>query len=225
MQSYNALPPKPLSSSESAQVAAFRSFRSRVHEGPYYAVLGDGVRVGKTNASPATGAAATFDPFEGMQKYSQKYLKRPRTLPKIDSRPYGRSKTKSQIKFISETTEKADKALVLKFFPKELWGTLDRKYAGLTNGGLASKMKSQKARRALKNIKDDGLEAEDLDNEDKPKNEVDSEGEPMDQDMDDTFEEGDDEGGDYNAEQYFNDGGDDAVDDYDGGEGGGEDFY
>lgn len=43
--------------------------------------------------------------------------------------------------------------------------------------------------------------------------------------LDDEYEEDEDEGGDYNAEQYFDDGGDDVGDDYDGGEAEGGDYY
>ena len=49
---------------------------------------------------------------------------------------------------------------------------------------------------------------------------------PMDDlDLDDEFEDDDDGGGDYNAEAYFDDGGDDFGDDYGGGDGDGGDFY
>ncbi len=37
----------------------------------------------------AVSAAAAFNPFEGMQKYSQRYTKRKRMIPKLDTRPYG----------------------------------------------------------------------------------------------------------------------------------------
>lgn len=85
-QEYKPLPPKPLTKDERAQVARFRSLRDRIHEGPLYTVLGDNARVGKTT----TPAAAQFDPFEGMPTYSQKYTKRRRKLPKLDTRPYGK---------------------------------------------------------------------------------------------------------------------------------------
>lgn len=47
----------------------------------------------------------------------------------------------------------------------------------------------------------------------------------MEEDVDDEYEEDEDEGGDYNAEQYFDDGGEDAGDEYDGGEDGGGDYF
>ena len=48
-------------------------------------MLGDKVRVGKS----AKSAKAAFDPFEGMPKYSQRYTKKKRMIPKLDTRPYG----------------------------------------------------------------------------------------------------------------------------------------
>lgn len=91
VQTYDPPPPKPLTRTERLQVAHYRSFRDRIHEGPLYSVLGDNVRVGKHGAS----AAAQFDPFEGMPTYSMKYKKKRRRLPKLDTRPYGIAKISS----------------------------------------------------------------------------------------------------------------------------------
>ena len=85
IQEYHPTRPKPLSKDEKIQIARFRSLRASIHEGPLYTVLGDNVRVGKSTAS----SAAAFDPFEGMPTYSQKYTKRRRRIPKLDTRPYG----------------------------------------------------------------------------------------------------------------------------------------
>lgn len=85
IKEYHPAPPKPLSKDEKIQIAHFRALRMQIHEGPLYTVLGDHVRVGKPTAS----SAATFDPFEGMPTYSQKYTKRRRRIPKLDTRPYG----------------------------------------------------------------------------------------------------------------------------------------
>lgn len=88
VQKYDPPPPKPLTRTERLQIAHYRSFRDRVHEGPLYSVLGDNVRVGKQG----TSVAAQFDPFEGMPTYSMKYKKKRRRLPKLDTRPYGIAK-------------------------------------------------------------------------------------------------------------------------------------
>ena len=84
-QEYDTVPPKPLSKDEKARVAHFRAFRRSIHDGPLYTVRDDSARVTK----PKMSAAAQFDPFEGMPTYSQKYMKRRRKLPKLNTRSYG----------------------------------------------------------------------------------------------------------------------------------------
>ncbi|KAL8914991.1 MAG: hypothetical protein Q9171_000431 [Xanthocarpia ochracea] len=188
--------PAPLSETEKAQVAAFRALRSRIHEGPFYTILDSNARVGKT----AKSSAANFDPFEGMPTYSQKYIKKRRRLPKLNARPY-----------------------VLKYFPKELWPTLDPKnYKSSTmNNGIERRIptRTMKKETALGGVasgdEEEALAAGDRDPDEEAINEA----------VDDDFDEDDDDGGDYNAEQYFDDGGDDAGDDLDGNDGGGGDYY
>ena len=75
----------PLTEKEKSQVAHFRQLRESIKNGPLYTVLGENVRVGKSR----TSAAAAFNPFEGMPKYSQRYTKKKRMIPKLDTRPYG----------------------------------------------------------------------------------------------------------------------------------------
>ncbi len=84
---YKAPAAKPLTAMEKDQIAKFRQIRDSIHNGPLYTVLGDNVRVGKSANKPA----ASFNPFEGMPKYSQRYTKKRRTIPKLDTRPYGSS--------------------------------------------------------------------------------------------------------------------------------------
>jgi len=201
---------------ERMQVARYRSLRDRVHEGPLYTVLGDNVRVGKHGN-------VQIDPFEGMPTYGMKYMKKPRKIPRLDTRPY-----------------------VLKFFPKELWSTLDPEHA--TTNGVATSSKKKRLLISTSN-KSNGIdgrsgdEGEEGEGADRRKGAIDSalngeddeeEGEknpeeevPEEEEVDEDYEEDEDDmGGDYNAEQYFDDGGDDAGDDYDGGDdGGGGDFY
>lgn len=76
---------RPLTAKEKDQIAKFRKLRDSIHNGPLYTVLGDNIRVGKSGNKPA----ASFNPFEGMPKYSQRYTKKRRTIPKLDTRPYG----------------------------------------------------------------------------------------------------------------------------------------
>ena len=83
------MPPKPLSKDERIQIARLRTLRDRIHEGPLYTVLGNDARVAK-NGDKGSSAAAQFDPFEGMPTYSQRYTRKKRKLPKLDTRPYGK---------------------------------------------------------------------------------------------------------------------------------------
>ncbi|KAL8706692.1 MAG: hypothetical protein Q9201_000326 [Fulgogasparrea decipioides] len=200
---YKPTPPTPLTKTEKAQVAAFRSLRARIHEGPFYTVLGDDARIGKT----AKPSAANFDPFEGMPTYSQKYVKKRRRLPKLSARPY-----------------------VFKYFPKELWPTLDSKIYRSTNGATStinefreSTLNGLAKRKTVQEPADKA--AFGYEGEEAATDERDPDEEAMEENMDDDFDEDDEDGGDYNAEQYFDDGGDDAGDDLDGGDAGGGDYY
>ncbi|KAL8944125.1 MAG: hypothetical protein Q9216_000630 [Gyalolechia sp. 2 TL-2023] len=208
--SYKPTPPAPLSGAEKAQVAAFLSLRARFHEGPFYTTLDNDARVGKSKTIKAS--AATFDPFEGMPTYSQKYMKKRRRLPKLSARPYEADPNHS----------------VLKYFPKELWPTLDPKNHKASSSTTSTTLNG--ARKKVSNTakRKDAPEttAEVSGDEDEgPTVERDPDEEAMDEPMDDNFDDDDDDGGDYNAEQYFDDGGEDLGDDLDGGEADGGDYY
>ncbi|KAI4182444.1 MAG: hypothetical protein L6R41_005969 [Letrouitia leprolyta] len=201
--SYKPTAPAPLSSAEKAQVSAFLSFRARIHEGPFYTTLDHDARIEKRSFKPS---AATFDPFEGMPTYSQKYMKKRRRLPKLSARPY-----------------------ILKYFPKELWPTLDPKNHKPTTStrpppthGVRKKVSNTAKRKDVPEI----IAGEASGDEDEgPTVERDPDEEAMDVPVDDDYDEDDDDGGDYNAEQYFDDGGEDLGDDLDGGEADGGDYY
>ncbi|MCJ1362083.1 hypothetical protein MMC16_001185 [Acarospora aff. strigata] len=214
---YDPAAPKPLTRIERIEIAHFRSFRERMHEGPLYAVLGDNVRVGKQGAS----ASSQFDPFEGMPTYSMKYIKKRRRLPRLDTRPY-----------------------VLEFFPEELWSVLDPEHAMQNGTGEPTKRKklftSGTKRESLlaefdreipgdpedkaKQHRADALDRLGNDDEDDdPEKLAEDDEPPEEEEMDEDFEEDEDAmGGDYNAENYFDNGDDDAGDDYDGGGGDGD---
>ncbi|KAL4980177.1 DNA-directed RNA polymerase III subunit Rpc31-domain-containing protein [Aspergillus desertorum] len=208
---YHIPRPRPLSAREQTQVDLYRTLRERFHDGPYYSILGVSAGVaGYTGSSKAN-----FDPFNGMQSYSGKYQKKKRLVPKIQGRPY-----------------------VMKFFPRELWTTIQPNYKpdGILDGYVPQTLRTGTKRGfeeddededASKRQRENGEEGEDLENGGILDDEEDQEGEE--EIVDDDFEDDDDEmGGDYNAEQYF-DGGDDEYGDDgfgDGGAGGGdEDTY
>ncbi len=121
---------------------------------------------------------------------------------------------------------------VLKFFPKELWSTLDpssaiRNGADTSTTGKRLQLSTMKRADRLAGI--DGEEGSEHEDDDAvgPNQHGDEDADTLaeEDDMDDEYED-DEEGGDYNAEQYFDDGGDDAGDDYDGGgDAEGRDFF
>ena len=85
-QKYTVPCVKKLSQIERKEVDHYRSLREKIHDGPFYTVL-----AGSLCGKQGTPSRAQFDPFQGMATYGQKYLKETRTLPKLNSRPYGAS--------------------------------------------------------------------------------------------------------------------------------------
>ena len=186
-----------------------------MRQGPYYAVLGEDVRINKTFTTGArtTPAAPQFDPFEGMETYGQRYQHRKRRAPRLDP-----------------------KKLVISNFPSELWSTIDPSYAASKpvpkTNSLELPLRSRgNARGKLAEVPivaaADEMEVSKEDEEDdgagpKPAGE-DEDSLPLEgAEVDDNFEDDEEDiGDDYNAEQYFDDGGDDGGDDYDGGDGDG----
>ncbi|KAI9667007.1 MAG: hypothetical protein M1829_005614 [Trizodia sp. TS-e1964] len=237
----HAPPPVPLSLSktERVQVARYRSFRELVHEGPLYAVLGDGNHTGlQGHFTPIS-----IDPFNAMPTYTKKYERKKRKTPKLDARPYGN--TKCQI-FCFFDSELIFFWTVLQYFPKELWSTLDPQHSSAI-GAVKSKRKKLliSTSNHLDGLSDDddyegegdlgkrtgnsGKGQSLLDilkkaEEDENLNGNEEEPEEEEEDVDETYED-DEEGGDYNAEQYFDDGGEDGGEDYDGGDDDGGGMY
>lgn len=200
-----------------------RTLRDRIHDGPFYTILDSGARISKDRPGRAASpAAAHFDPFEGAETYSQRFVKKKNTLPKLATRPF-----------------------VKELFPRELWATLDPSFrvgdvvngmsapgAAEKEGAAATEGKKKKVLQLQTKTKADrwaalAEEGNDEDGEgaedDAAEDGEDKEGEDQDADEDDPDqfdEEDEDMDDDYNAENYF-DGGDD--DDYGGDEGGGGD--
>lgn len=130
--------------------------------------------------------------------------------------------------------------LVLRFFPKELWSTLDPTSATEAgdDGTTSKKLRLLKGKRTdrLGNFDREnvsgGEEAHEAgeqheDDEALPEDHEAEEEEEDEEEVDDDFEEDGSasDGDDYNAEKYFDDGGDDAGNDYDGGEADGGDYF
>ena len=125
---------------------------------------------------------------------------------------------------------------VLRFFPKELWSTLDPKSATEAgDDGTCKKLRLLKGKRTdrLGNFDRENVsggedaEAGEQHEYDEALPEDQDEEEEEEEEVDDDFEEDGSasDGDDYNAEKYFDDGGDDAGNDYDGGEADGGDYF
>ncbi|KAL0265308.1 DNA-directed RNA polymerase III subunit C31 [Diplodia seriata] len=194
---------------EKIAVARYRALRERIHEGPLYTVLGDHSRVTKRGA--VASSAVVIDPFEGMPTYGQKYKKQRRKIPRLDTRPY-----------------------VLRFFPNELWTTLDPTTNDPTTKPGAKAAAHKKRQKLLKIALStkltrlEELEGEDGEglgrdeDEDLDKDEDEDAGPHEEEEQDDDFEEDEDDDDDYNAENYFDNGEDDEYGDEGGG--GGDDY-
>lgn len=83
--------PKP-TPDEKAAIQRFVALRDRIHEGPFYTILGDGKTTGvkRKHDEPRFVDRALFNPFTDNQTWSSKYLKVRRRIPKLNSRPYVR---------------------------------------------------------------------------------------------------------------------------------------
>ncbi|KAL2003965.1 hypothetical protein VTN02DRAFT_1261 [Thermoascus thermophilus] len=218
---YNVPHAKTLNPREQAQVGRYQALRERIHDGPYYTVL----EIAASAAKKGSAARAQFDPFYGMPSYAERYHKKKRTLPTLSGRPY-----------------------VLKFFPQELWQTIQPNYKpdNVLDGygplkarpgmkrGFEDEDEEDDEELAKRRRMDEHDDEDEVEGEERRRRDEDEEG-PLDEEeeqeediVDDDFSEDDEEmGGDYNAEQYFDAGDDDANDDgfADGGVGGDEDTY
>ncbi|KAF2852204.1 hypothetical protein T440DRAFT_446736 [Plenodomus tracheiphilus IPT5] len=206
-----APPPQapPPTTDEIAMVQHHLAVRDRIHEGPFYTILNDGMKNGlKRKASEhAPTEASLFNPFTDNQTYSAKYLKVRRRLPKLDARPYVTDMFPAELRPVLGGT-KADGST-----PKK------RRTLGVTKVNAVSQIerliKSEQNRtneaeaRAEDELDEDAEEEEEEADDDKP-DAVDEEDNWSAASTD--SEESDD---DYNAEQYFDNGDDDDIDDAD----------
>jgi DNA-directed RNA polymerase III subunit RPC7 len=78
---------------EVKSVKYYLAIRDRIHNGPFYTLLNDGMRNGLKRKAhdPAPTEAQLFNPFTDNETYTSKYHKVRRRLPKLDSRPYGKT--------------------------------------------------------------------------------------------------------------------------------------
>lgn len=173
----------------------YRTLRARIHDGPFYAILDSNARISKSGKrSPQQ---AHYDPFEGMPTYSQRYMKKKNTLPRLSTRPFVRN-----------------------FFPEELWAVIEPGSATTQRKTLSLSTRTKLDRFDASDVEDEDAEVDD-EVEEKEEGVVEDE-DQEDEDPDQFDEDEEDDNDDYNAEQYF-DGGDD--DDFGDEGGGGDDDY
>lgn len=123
----------------------------------------------------------------------------------------------------------------MKFFPKELWKTLDPKYDApnganvdtSTNNAKRLNIAASRRSKALAAFdRELSREPKDPDDDEENPRPADDDDEPQEEEQDHEYASDEDDDGDYNAEQYFDDGGDDGGEDYDdGGADAGENEY
>jgi len=194
---------RPPSTFELGAVARFRALRRRIREGPFYTgPLGDVLLGSEGKEGNAAGHGEKrkrdIDPFEDMPSWGQKYKVQARRLPRFDTREYQ-----------------------LRFFPKELWSTIDpSRRPGGKGVGAASKKRSDARLKRLADTGGDDLDGKADGDEDGLGVDDEEDGAAQEENLEDNFSEDDSEmGGDYNAENYF----DDGENDGDMGDGGGDD--
>ncbi|KAK8192600.1 DNA-directed RNA polymerase III subunit C31 [Zalaria obscura] len=198
---------EPPNEDEKRSVHFHRLIRDAKREGPFYADVDDNVRMraeaGGPKAAGAIGKEAFFDPFNDQPTYTQRYKRKRRTVPDLSKFPF-----------------------VKELFPKELWATIDPEDKSHLKKSIGSLNKRTRFDRLLAEGDEEEEGAEVDENEEEKEedeaNPEDKEGDEADPDQFDEDDEDDDD--DYNAEQYFDDGEDDAGagdDDYGGG---GEDY-
>ena len=115
---------------------------------------------------------------------------------------------------------------MLKYFPKEIWPTLDptqRAVPGAREAGGKRRDLHLFGQERQRDPRPDKGVLSDADDQEQSQHDSEEEREILEEDMDDNYED-EDEGGDYNAEQYFDDGGEDGFDDHEGRDDGPRDY-
>lgn len=225
-----AFPPRPAplalppTTKESSTLSHYLAVRDRIHEGPFYTILADGMTSGKkrrpNEAAPTD--LSLFNPFTDNQTYTSKYMKVRRRIPKLDMRPYG-----EYMRLCFSRSRIANSITVTEFFPLELQPLIGD--SAPTSDGPASKKRKtlQIAKTADVKSKIDGyMEQQDRrirdqeergeDDDEFDEEEEEEEEKPDAVDEEDNWSavssDSEESGDDYNAEQYFDNGDEDDID-------------
>ena len=222
--------PAALTDREVREIGHYKRIQKEVHRGPLYTqpTKRDASAPAKTfgedqfNRQYSTNPKADFDPFTGVETYSQAFQPKANELPKFAGRPFSKPPCHS----VPPKLIPADKSL----FPKELWPALEgkagaevrktlcqaqAKKTGLINSLSINATAKQGDRTKIVLEKMDSVIPDQEEEEDEDQEQAEEEN-------DDAF---DDEsmGGDYDAEQYF-DNGEDGSEGDGGGRGGDDDY-
>lgn len=218
----------PSTEREASTLKHYLAVRDRIHDGPFYTILNDGMKNGlkrKRNDSAPT-EASLFNPFTDNQTYSAKYFKVRRKLPKLDVRPYGKFAQ------LLHCIEGISSFSATHLFPRELRSLLggDAADGKAANDGQPPKKRTlqiskssavtrienyiEQQGKRLKEIEEHGEELE----EEFDEEEADEE-KPDAVDEEDNWSaissDSEESGDDYNAERYFDNGDDDDFDEGD----------
>jgi DNA-directed RNA polymerase III subunit RPC7 len=117
--------PAPFTDKEKREIGHYKRLHSQVHRGPLYTqpTKRDATAPAKTfgedqfNRQYSTNPKADFDPFTGVETYSQRLQPKVNEIPKFSGRPFSRYAMPKFLQLLIIT----DKEL----FPKELWPALE----------------------------------------------------------------------------------------------------
>ncbi|KAF2198234.1 hypothetical protein GQ43DRAFT_443538 [Delitschia confertaspora ATCC 74209] len=197
----------------------YTALRDRIHEGPLYTVLGDGVKAGvkrRASESPPPSQGALVDPFTVTETYSAKYLKKGKAMPKLDARPYVPSLFPEELRSLIDPEHNSDGK------PDGTHPVKRRRLFELSKSSMMTKLQRIEAEEVERK---EGNEDEEEADEEEEDDGFEKEGEkdnPDDDRLSVMSSDSEEEDDDYNAEQYFDNGEDD---DFGGDDGGHEDNY
>ncbi|KAH7138899.1 DNA-directed RNA polymerase III, subunit Rpc31 [Dendryphion nanum] len=187
------------------------------HEGPFYTLLNDSMKSGlKRRADePAPTEASLFNSFMDNQTYTSKYLKVRRRLPKLDSFPYVSELFNKDLDSVVAPSTTATNGESAENGPP----TKKRKTIQISKGSgttLLDRMIDDEETRAKTMEDREDNDEEDYDEEEEKEedeNKPDAVGEE--DNWSAASSDSEESGDDYNAEQYFDNGEDDDMDDGD----------
>ncbi|KAF1999686.1 hypothetical protein P154DRAFT_436678 [Amniculicola lignicola CBS 123094] len=214
------LPPPP-TSTEKRSVQYYMQIRDRIHSGPFYTVLNDGMRNGlrRPNNEPAPTEEQLFNPFTDNETYSAKYNKVRRRIPKLDTRPYVKELFPAELRaLLGDDSDDADDADGARPAKKRKLLSVKKVGNAMTRIDAYLAEEEDRLKHHPNGANPDNPDDVDPDDDD-DEEENGEEDEEDEEDVDDNFSavssDSEDSDDDYNAEQYFDNGEDDEGDEGD----------